>query len=61
MPVTVSIIHRRMVTIIVTMTRVVSLPFFISPSIFSSMVFWENGKIFLSRNQAIRISTMIAR
>ena len=58
MPVTVSIIHRRMVTTRVTITRVVRRPRFISPSIWSSMVFWENGNTFLRIIQAIRIRTI---
>ena len=58
MPVRASIIQRRMVTIIVMTTRVDFRSFFISPSIFSSMVFWEKGKIFLRSTQAIRIMTM---
>ena len=37
------------------MTSVVWTPRFISPSILSSMVFWEKGKIFLRTVQAIRM------
>ena len=58
MPVTISIIHRRMVTMRVTMTSTLSFPRFISPSIFSSMVFCVKGKIFFRSSQAITIMMM---